>query len=75
MTGKEIVDRLTDGEAYELLSKAQRYAATLPEPEWSQNEGHWARATASGTVNGQNPEGVMKRDEMIAVLGRMGKLD
>ena len=45
---------------------------TLPEPDWSKAEGHWQRATAKGVVNGEDPEGPMKRDETIAVLGRLG---
>lgn len=74
MTGKEIIAALTDEQAYELLSKAQKHAATLPEPKWSQQEGHWEAATAAGIVNGESPEGLMKRDELAAVLGRKGLL-
>lgn len=39
MTGKEIIDTLTDEQAYSLLVKAQRYAATLPDT----NRGHRRR--------------------------------
>lgn len=74
MTGKEIIAALTDEEAYNLLMKAQRHAATLPEPAWSKKEGHWQRAIATGLINGGNPEGNMKRDELVAVLGRKGLL-
>ncbi len=72
MTGEQIISALTDEQAYNLLTKAQRHAATLPEPAWSVSEGHWQRAQANGTINGSNPEGLMKRDEVIAVLGRKG---
>lgn len=72
MTIAEFVDKLTDEQAYMLLTKAQRYAGTLSEPEWSIREGHWARAKNNGTINGGNPEGLIKRDEVIAILGRRG---
>lgn len=74
MTGTEIINALTDEQAYNLLTKAQRHAATLPEPNWSQQEGHWARATALGIVNGDSPDGLLKRCEMAAILGRKGML-
>lgn len=74
MTGKEIIDAMTDEQAYQLLEKAKRHIARLPEPDWSRKDGHWARAEAAGVLKG-NPEGLVKRDELAAVLGRMGKLD
>lgn len=72
MTIAEFVDKLTDEQAYTLLTKAQRYAGTMSEPDWSIREGHWARAKDNGTINGGNPEGLIKRDEVIAILGRRG---
>ena len=72
MTGSEILSALTDEQAYELLVKAQRHAAAKPEPAWSQAEGHWQRATEAGVINGGSPEGLLKRDELVAVLGRKG---
>lgn len=74
MTGAEIISALTDEQAYDLLVKAQRHAAALPEPEWSRDEGHWQRAAAAGVVNGEAPERLVKRDELAAVLGRKGLL-
>jgi len=70
----KLLAEMTDEQAYTLLAKAQRYAATLPEPEWSQHEGHWQGAIARGIVNGGSPEGLLKRDEFTAVLGRAGLL-
>lgn len=75
MTKKEFLDSLTNEEAYQLVQKAELHAKTLPEPDWSKTEGHWQRATAAGTVDGTSPERYMKRDEVIAVLGRKGLLD
>jgi hypothetical protein len=72
MTEKEILATLTDEGAYTLLQKARRHAKTLPEPAWSQTEGHWQRATEAGVVDGTAPEASMKRDEVVALLGRKG---
>lgn len=68
----KLIEAITDDQAYQLMAKAQRYAATLPEPAWSREEGHWARATAAGLVDGTAPERPMKRDEVVALLGRKG---
>ena len=70
-----LLKNMTDAQAYELLQKAQRHAATLAEPAWSQTEGNWAKAKAKGVINGDNPEGLIKRDEIVAVLGRIGLLE
>lgn len=72
MTIEEFVNKLTDEQAYILLTKAQRHAGTLAEPKWSINEGHWEKAMNSGVINGGSPEGLIKRDEVIAILGRRG---
>lgn len=72
MTIQEFLNKLTDEQAYTLLTKAQRYAGTLEEPSWSKNEGHWQKAKENGVINGGQPEGLIKRDEVIAILGRKG---
>ena len=72
MTIQEFLDSLTNEQAYQLVQKAELHAQTLPEPEWSKKEGHWQRATEAGIVDGSSPERPMKRDEVIAVLGRIG---
>ena len=69
-----MLSQMTDKQAYDLLVKAQRHASTLPEPHWSQKEGHWQRAIDGGIINGGSPEGLLKRDEFVAVLGRKGLL-
>lgn len=66
----KLLNEMTDEQAYALLMKAQAHAATLPDPEWSVKEGHWAKATAAGIVNGVSPEGLVKRCELTAILGR-----
>ena len=74
MTGKEIIAALTDEQAYQLLTKARNHAKLLPEPDWSKKEGFWDEATDKGIVDGTSPEGHLKRDEAIAILGRLGVL-
>jgi hypothetical protein len=70
----KLLEEMTDEQAYRLLVKAQAHAAALPEPDWSAKEGHWARATSAGGVNGAAPEGLVKRCEVTAILGRSGLL-
>ena len=70
----KLISEMTNEQAYQLMQKAELHAKTLSEPAWSQQEGHWAKATAHGIVDGTSPERPMKRDEVIAVLGRKGLL-
>lgn len=72
MTIDEMIEQMTDEQAYRLMTKAESYVDSLSEPEWSKAEGHWQRATDAGIVDGTDPERPMKRDEVIAVLGRRG---
>lgn len=74
MTKAEFLKDLTDKEAYDLLAKALSYANKQKEPEWSRKEGHWASAIKKKIVDSDTPEGLMKRDELIAILGRAGLL-
>ena len=66
--------RLTSSSAVITPLMRSIHAKTVAEPAWSQQEGHWAKATAEGVVDGTSPERPMKRDEVIAVLGRKGLL-
>ena len=70
----KLIAEMTNEQAYQLMQKAELHAKTLSEPAWSQQEGHWAKAVANGIVDGTSPERPMKRDEVIAVLGRNGLL-
>ena len=69
----KLIAEITNEQAYQLMAKAELHAKTLPEPDWSKKEGHWAAAVSAGVVDG-SPERPMKRDEVIAVLGRKGLL-
>ena len=70
----KLISEMTNEQAYQLMQKAELHAKTLSEPAWSQQEGHWAKAMENGIVDGTSPERPMKRDEVIAVLGRKGIL-
>lgn len=59
MTGTEILAAMTDEQAYELLSKAQRHAATLPAPNWAKEE--MEQAVAAGVTNGKSPMELVTR--------------
>ena len=74
MTIDEMISKMSDEQAYQLLEKASAHAATLAEPEWSQAEGHWQRATEAGVLDGTAPERYVRRDELAAVLGRKSLL-
>lgn len=71
MTGKQILDALTDEQAYNLLMRARNHAGKLAEPAWSKDEGSWKKAEEAGVISGR-PEDLLKRDEFIAVLDRNG---
>ena len=62
---------LSDAQAYALVEQARRWAAQLPEPDWSREQGCWSRAVQAGIVNGEAPEGFARRDEVVAMLGRL----
>ena len=71
MTKKEFLDSLTNEEAYQLVQKAELHAKSLPEPEWSVQEGAWTKAVQTGLTDGTSPERPAKRDEVIAWLARL----
>lgn len=71
----KMIAEMTGAQAYALYTKAMAFAAAVAEPEWSKKQGHWEKATLKGIVDGQEPERPVKRDELAAVLGRLGVLD
>lgn len=74
MTIDQMIANMSNKQAYELMAKAMLYMGELDEPGWSKTEGHWAKATADGTINGGAPQRPVLRDEMVAILGRKGLL-
>lgn len=71
----KLLNEMTDEQAYKLMQKANRHAATLAEPEWSRKEGSWGAAIGKGLTDGTAPERPVKRCEAIAWLCRLGLLD
>ena len=46
----------------------------LPESAWSENEGFFAFATSKNVVDGTAPQGFVTREQITAILGRIGLL-
>lgn len=71
MTGRELIDKLTDAEAYELITKAQRHAAKLAAPAWAKTE--LAEAVEAGITDGENPMQLIPRYQAAIMAARAGK--
>lgn len=70
----KLLSEITNEQAYELVKKAEIHAATLPDDDWSQKEGWWEKAQEAGVSDGSSPVRHMKRNEVVAILGRLGLL-
>lgn len=70
----KLLSEMTNEQAYELVKKAEIHAATLPDDEWSRQEGWWEKAKEVGASDGSSPVRHMKRNEVVAILGRLGLL-
>lgn len=70
----KLLSEMTNEQAYELVKKAEIHAATLPDDDWSQKEGWWEKAKKAGVSDGSSPVRHMKRNEVVAILGRLGLL-
>lgn len=70
----KLLSEMTNEQAYELVKKAEIHAATLPDDDWSKKEGWWEKAKEAGVSDGTSPVRHMKRNEVVAILGRLGLL-
>lgn len=70
----KLLSEMTNEQAYELVKKAEIHAATLPDDDWSKKEGFWEKAQEVGVSDGSSPVRHMKRNEVVAILGRLGLL-
>lgn len=72
MTGKDILNKLSDAEAYELLEKAQRHAATLPIAADPKSKADYQAAVKAGITDGTAPMGIMSRWQgaLMALRGK-----
>lgn len=71
---EKLLKQLTPEMCYGIMAEAMNYADTMLEPVWSRTDGHWAKATEKGVINGEGPERPMKRDEVVTILGRLNLL-
>lgn len=71
---EKLLKQLTPEMCYGILTEAMNYADTMLEPMWSRTDGHWAKATEKGIINGEGPERPIKRDEVVTILGRLNLL-
>ena len=65
----KLEDDMTGEEIYNKLSE---YINALPESKWSITEGAFGRATKAGALDGSNPRGNVTREQLAAVLDRLG---
>jgi hypothetical protein len=72
MTIAQMIEKMTNKEAYELLMKAFTYMSGLDEPTWSKAEGAFKKLADAGILNGGAPERPLRRDEFAAIIVRMG---
>ena len=76
---RDVAEELEKDMTYEKwLEYQRRYEAeraAKPEPAWSADEGAFAKATSKGVLDGSRPEDYIKRDELAAVIDRVGLLD
>lgn len=70
----KLLSEMTNKQAYEIIRKAEFHAETLPDDEWSEKEGWFKKAVDIGVSDGSGPVRHMKRNEVMAVLGRLGLL-
>lgn len=70
----KLLSEMTNEQAYELVKKAEIHAATLPDDDWSKEEGWWEKAQEACVSDGSSPVRHMKRNEVVAILGRLGLL-
>lgn len=70
----KLLSEMTNEQAYELVKKAEIHAETLPDDGWSEKEGWFKKAVENGISDGSAPVRHMKRNEVMAILGRLGLL-
>lgn len=68
MSAAEFIASLTDAEAYEIITKAQRHAATLPAPAWARPE--LELAVKAGVTDGSSPMQLVPRYQAALMAAR-----
>lgn len=72
MTVKEFVNALDEETSLIIYNKAMSALSKAKESDWSVKENHWAHAKEKGIVDGTAPRRPILREEIVAVLGRLG---
>lgn len=65
-------DMITQDKFNELMNNWLAEQRAKPESAWSVEEGAWRKARERDIVNTEQPQAFIKREEMIAVLDRLG---
>lgn len=68
MSIAELIESMSDKEAYEIITKAQRHAASLPPPAWAKPE--IDMAIKAGVTDGTNPMQLVPRYQAALMAAR-----
>ena len=73
LTKKEGAAKIMNGS--EIYQTQSAYVNGLEESRWSQMEGGFAKATRQGVMDGTRPQAPVTREQLAAILLRLGLLD
>lgn len=68
------ISKLTNEQCYQILMKALVHADNLPQPDWSDKAGFFDKALYNKIIGSNTPRGLVRRDELMLILGRLGVL-
>lgn len=68
------ISKLTNEQCYQILMKALVHADSLPQPDWSDKAGFFDKAMNDKIIGSNTPRGLVRRDELMLILGRLGVL-
>lgn len=75
MTVDEFIKSLTPAQAHTIMKKAEEHADKIALPTWARTEGYWQKMIDQKVITANTPEGHVKRDELISILGRLGLIE
>lgn len=68
------ISKLTNEQCYQILMKALVHADSLPQPDWSEKAGFFDKALSDKIIGSNTPRGLVRRDELMLILGRLNVL-
>lgn len=68
------ISKLTNEQCYQMLMKALVHADSLPQPDWSKDAGFFDKALSDKIIGSNTPRGLVRRDELMLILGRLNVL-